>query len=81
MAGTALVLAPRAWRPAAVSLALAYAAGLSLNRIAFGGHFLSDVLLSWALTALALALVHRAVHASPASIRRFRPRVLVPRLA
>lgn len=54
------LLVPAAHRVWAVPATAAYALALSLNRIAFGGHYLSDVLLSWALTALVLALLHRA---------------------
>jgi membrane-associated phospholipid phosphatase len=42
-----------------------FAAFLSLNRIAFGGHFLSDVMLSWGLTALVMAVLYRIIIASP----------------
>jgi len=78
MVGAALVLAPRKWRPVAVGLALAYAISLSANRIAFGGHFLSDVLLSWAVTALVLALLYRGMRTGSALIRRRRGRVGIP---
>lgn len=81
MVGAALVLAPRPWRPAAVGLALAYAVSLSANRIAFGGHFLSDILLSWAVTALVLALLYRATKIGWVRVRRRRRRGLVPAVA
>ncbi|WP_395945194.1 phosphatase PAP2 family protein [Brevundimonas sp.] len=74
MVAAALVLAPRRWRPVAVGLALAYAVSLSANRIAFGGHFLSDVLLSWAVTALVLVLLYRGMKTGLALIRRGRTR-------
>lgn len=65
-----LVLVPRHWRLViGVPLAL-YAVLLSLNRIAFGGHFLSDVLLSWSLTAMVLGLTWRVVVATPAGARQ-----------
>lgn len=38
-----------------------YAVLLSLNRIAFGGHFLSDVLLAWGLTFLIAAILYRVM--------------------
>ena len=66
----ALVLAPRRWRPVAGGLALAYAVSLSANRIVFGGRFLSDVLLSWAVTALVLALLYRGLTVASAARRR-----------
>lgn len=64
-----LVLVPRRWRMAVGVPLILYAILLSLNRIAFGGHFLSDVLLSWSLTALVMALTWRVVVAAPAVAR------------
>ena len=32
---------------------------ISLNRVAFGGHFLSDILLSWALTGWVMLILYR----------------------
>ena len=62
-ASTAIVLiavafvAPAAWRYAIVSATLIWTALISLNRVAFGAHFLSDVVLSCCLTlAVILAL-------------------------
>jgi membrane-associated phospholipid phosphatase len=56
---------PRSLRPAAAGIALAYALLISLNRIAFGGHFLSDVVISFGLTLLVIAIVHRLVIERP----------------
>jgi lipid A 4'-phosphatase len=36
-----------------------FGVAMSLNRMAFGAHFLSDVLLAWCLTALVILLVDR----------------------
>jgi lipid A 4'-phosphatase len=59
------LVAPKRWRlPLAIAIGI-YAGALSLNRIAFGGHFLSDVLLSWGVTALIIALVHRVLYVDP----------------
>ncbi|WP_221230722.1 phosphatase PAP2 family protein [Brevundimonas variabilis] len=71
----ALVLVPRRWRLAVGVPLTLYATLLSLNRIAFGGHFLSDVLLSWSLTALVMGLTWRLVVAAPAvaRVRRLAP--------
>lgn len=69
-----LVLVPRRWRLAAGLPLVLYAIMLSLNRIAFGGHFLSDVLLSWSLTALVMGLTWRVVVAAPAVARVRTPR-------
>jgi lipid A 4'-phosphatase len=63
---TALSLVvPRRWRMPTAIVTGTYAALLSLNRIAFGGHFLSDVLLAWTLTLLVVAIVHRLVFVRP----------------
>lgn len=74
MVAAALVATPARWRPWAVGAAAAYAAALSLNRLAFGGHFLSDILLSWSLTGLVLAALHRVMVAAPGAARRVRRR-------
>ncbi|MEX0851886.1 MAG: phosphatase PAP2 family protein [Bauldia sp.] len=66
LTGLALVV-PRKWRPATALATGAAALALSLNRIAFGGHFLSDVLLSWCLTLLLMAVVYRLTIARPPS--------------
>jgi membrane-associated phospholipid phosphatase len=53
------ILAPAAWRrPLAIVIGLLVLA-ISLNRVLFGGHFLSDVLLGWAVSLAVLILLHR----------------------
>lgn len=74
MVGAFLVLTPGRWRPLVLPPALVYAFALSMNRLAFGGHFLSDILLSWALTALVMAVLYRLIVASPGWLRRARRR-------
>jgi len=64
LVAVALVL-PKSVRAPATAATIVYALLLSLNRIAFGGHFLSDVLISFGLTLLLIAVVHRAVIARP----------------
>lgn len=66
----AVIMLPPAIRRWAIWPAMAYGAALSLNRLAFGGHFLSDVLLSWSLTALVLGLLWRVMVEAPAPERR-----------
>jgi membrane-associated PAP2 superfamily phosphatase len=73
--GVLLVVTPARWRPAVLPLGLVYALALSMNRLAFGGHFLSDILLSWALTALVMAGVYRVTVAAPGLVRRARRRL------
>jgi membrane-associated phospholipid phosphatase len=58
LVGLALLL-PAKWRLPGAIIAGAYAGLIGLNRIAFGGHFLSDVLLSFSLTFLLMALLYR----------------------
>ena len=60
----AMVL-PKSIRIAATVVALAYVLLVSLNRIAFGGHFLSDVLIAFGLTWLVAAVVHKFVIEQP----------------
>lgn len=72
MVAVVALMAPAAWRPWALPAALAYSAVLSMNRLAFGGHFLSDILLSWALTALVLAALCRLTLTCPRAARRSR---------
>jgi lipid A 4'-phosphatase len=67
-----LILLPRAWRAKAAAPLIAYAVALSMNRLAFGGHYLSDILLSWAITGLVLAVLHRVMVACPYAARQAR---------
>ncbi len=64
LVAVALVL-PQAVRRPAVVVAALYALLLSLNRIAFGGHFLSDVLISFGLTLLLIAVCYRVIFIVP----------------
>ena len=59
------VIVPAGWRRATVTILSALAIILSFNRIAFGRHFLSDVLLAWGLTLLVLAVMHRIIVENP----------------
>ncbi|WP_181704499.1 phosphatase PAP2 family protein [Chthonobacter rhizosphaerae] len=56
------LVVPAGWRKPVAIGTLLFAAALSANRIAFGGHFLSDVLIAWLLTLLVMLLVHGAVY-------------------
>ena len=55
---TLALVVPIAWRNRTAIVALLVAGTLSLNRVAFGGHFLSDVLISWSLTLTVIAVTH-----------------------
>jgi lipid A 4'-phosphatase len=70
----ALVLVPERFRAAAVPPVIVYAGLLSLNRLAFGGHFLSDVVLSWAISALVFAGLYRLMVSAPGVACRSRVR-------
>lgn len=74
LAAVAVVMTPQPWRARVIPFAFAYAAALSFNRLLFGGHFLSDIVLSWAFTALVLCLLHRLMLHCPVAARRARRR-------
>lgn len=69
-----LVLVPARFRLAAAGPVVAYALLLSLNRLAFGGHFLSDVVLSWSISAFVFALLYRLMVSAPGAACRTRVR-------
>lgn len=70
----ALVLVPAHLRPLVAPLVVVYAFLLSLNRLAFGGHFLSDVVLSWTISGLVFAVLFRLMVSAPGVARRARVR-------
>ena len=58
MVAPASVLPPP-WRGPAIVAALAFGFGASLLRLAFGGHYLSDVLLGGLITLIVIEVVRR----------------------
>lgn len=60
-----VLLVPAAYRRVTLAVMLPFALLVAGARIAFGGHFLSDTLLSWCLTLMIVALVEELL-----SIRR-----------
>jgi membrane-associated PAP2 superfamily phosphatase len=62
---------PKAHRRQAMIAAGALTVLLSLNRIAFGAHFLSDVVIAWGLTATLMALCYRAILVKPIPLLDF----------
>lgn len=64
LVAVAIVL-PARWRKPALIAISVLAVVLSVNRIAFGRHFLSDVLIAWGVTLLVIAIVHRMVVERP----------------
>lgn len=59
------LMVPVGWRRPALWVILAWATLLSLARVAYGHHFLSDVLLAWAITLLVIALAYQAMIVAP----------------
>ncbi len=53
---------PSGWRKPALAFLLPLCLILSVNRVAFGGHFLSDTLISWGLTLLVVLAVYRLLY-------------------
>jgi membrane-associated phospholipid phosphatase len=53
------LLAPPPWRAAAIAAALVYGAATSALRLAFGGHFLSDVLAGGLIAAIVVLAMWR----------------------
>ena len=66
----AALVTPRRIRPAATLIALVYAGALSLNRIAFGGHFLSDVVFAWLICGFTFGILHWLMIGHEASATR-----------
>jgi membrane-associated PAP2 superfamily phosphatase len=60
----AVLLHPR-WRAMGLKVLFALAAAFSLNRIAFGGHFLSDVLIAWWINLAIFAALYRLLYERP----------------
>ncbi|SER22266.1 Membrane-associated enzyme, PAP2 (acid phosphatase) superfamily [Faunimonas pinastri] len=54
-------LVPPRWRKATVLATTGFAATVSFTRIAMGGHFLSDVLLSWCFTLVVILMMKQFV--------------------
>lgn len=63
----AALMAPRRIRTVVTVLAAIYAFAVSINRIAFGGHYLSDVVLAWLLCALVFMALSRLIQTTTAA--------------
>ena len=55
------LLVPTPWRGEAVVAAVGFGAGASLLRMAFGGHYLSDVLVGGLISLIVIFVVRRFV--------------------
>lgn len=62
---TAAILLPRRWRAPGVAVLLGLGVAFALNRVAFGQHFMSDVLIAWFLTLALIALFWRLLYVAP----------------
>jgi membrane-associated PAP2 superfamily phosphatase len=58
-------LAPPAWRPAAYGAAIAFGAAVGLLRMAFGGHFFSDIVFAGVIMFLIIWTVHGLIYRWP----------------
>ncbi len=54
-----VLVMPREWRARAATWLFGYAFVMSMNRLAFGGHFMSDILLSWCVTLIVVIACYR----------------------
>jgi len=70
----ATVLIPARLRSVLAPPVVLYALLLSLNRLAFGGHFLSDIVLSWAISGLVFTVLYRVMVSAPGVATRARVR-------
>ncbi|GGB38933.1 phosphoesterase [Roseibium aquae] len=61
-------IVPAAWRIGVLAFVLPLCLVLSVNRVAFGGHFLSDTMISWGLTLMVIVGVYKLLYTS-----RFQP--------
>ena len=62
---TLAVLLPPRFRATGVRMLFVLTVLFSLNRVLFGAHFLSDVLLGWWITLLSILIVYRVLYVSP----------------
>jgi membrane-associated PAP2 superfamily phosphatase len=77
-------LSPPAWRPLAYSAALVFGAGVGVLRMAFGAHFLTDVIFAGVFTFLIIWLTHGLIYRwhptrlSDAAVERAIERLIMP---
>jgi membrane-associated PAP2 superfamily phosphatase len=77
-------LTPPAWRAAAYGAAVAFGAGIGVLRMAFGAHFMTDVVFAGVLTFLIIWLMHGLIYRWPATrlseekLERAIERVMTP---
>jgi lipid A 4'-phosphatase len=77
-------LSPPAWRPVAYGAAIAFGAGVSVLRMAFGAHFFTDIVFAEVFTFLIIWLAHgfvyrwRSTRFSDQAVERMIERFAVP---
>lgn len=54
-------VAPERWRRPLLAVAVAWMTTISLNRMVFGSHYLSDVLIGWCLMLVVLTVLREAI--------------------
>lgn len=74
-----LVFVPATYRWIAAVVLTPCLLFVAFNRVIFGAHFLSDVMLGWLLTLFAMAWIWRWVDANAKAIDRFLPRLVFSR--
>lgn len=72
-----LVFVPAKLRWIAAAVLMPYLLFVAFNRVIFGAHFLSDVMLGWLLTMFAMTWIWRWVDANARAIDRFFTRLVV----
>lgn len=66
------LIVPPAWRLRTAIAAAGFSLLVSLNRIAFGAHFLSDVLIAWGLVLIVIIAVHHMLYVQGGGIDETR---------
>ena len=55
------MVVPQTWRKPVATFALLWAFAISLNRVAFGAHYLSDILVACGLTLIVILLLRSLI--------------------
>lgn len=56
-----VVVAPERWRKPLLAVVLGWMVAISANRVVFGSHFLSDVLIGWCLMLVVIAVMRELI--------------------
>ncbi len=63
-----VVFIPERWRPTAIALAIPVLFFISFNRVLFGAHFLSDVIVAWGIALCFMVLLWQRISSHAAAI-------------